>query len=138
MGGHHCQCNKCDFDFCSGHSHHEGAAGVMCSECATEFSLPTRSSWGPNIGEVLELHKLTRTFDKKTKKRKVLLRVTREPTGLKLQVEEGASRGEVHYPIESMVCPICSAAGVLKLDFSTGEQCPKCKLGKLQCDEVEY
>jgi hypothetical protein len=116
-------CRKCDFRFASGHSHHTGSSSALCVACLADFVLPTRSPWGPSLGEVIELHRQTKA-------------------GL-VGTEEifEAVRGEhggVHYALEETACPDCKTKGSLATYFLHDTLCPVCKRGRLWSDLVIY
>lgn len=137
--GQRCKCTECDFDFCSGHSHHEGASSAVCKECLTLFDLPTKNFWGPEIAEVIELFKVEKRLVYKHKKKPPRTEWSRHPTGEFLLAEpSGQEWGRVHYPIDTVICPQCKTKGSLILDFESGENCPQCKSGKLECSQVIY
>ena len=139
--GQLCECSTCDFSFLSGHSHHEGNSQAFCRACFALFLLPTKSHWGPAIGELIELHRLQVTempgSSRKRKRPSVTQRL--EPVGEYVLVErrEGESWG-VHYPMQDVRCPSCRELDQLTLDFESGEPCPVCKIGRLDCSPVDY
>lgn len=56
MMGHGYECTGCDFEFCSGWSHHAGGQLLVCPSCATHYVLGDGASvWDPREGEILQL-----------------------------------------------------------------------------------
>lgn len=135
--GQECQCKSCALMFLSGHSHHEGYSSILCKACVTEFALPTRSAWGPSIGELVLLHKLVREVKVHHKKKPPEITYRLEPTD-EFVIAESAGEWGVIYPVSHMVCPNCESKGTMMLDFEDGQSCPKCGDGVMQCCEIEY
>jgi hypothetical protein len=135
--GQHCKCHLCEFDFWSGHSHHEGNSHVLCKVCLAEFVLPTESPWGPRIGELIVLHKMLRESTTFHKKKPPRTSFSYEPTG-EFLIAESAGEWGVNYPMAHIVCPCCENIDSMVLDFEDGQHCPKCSDGILHCSAVEY
>lgn len=139
MMGQRCHCAGCGFQFLAGHSHHAGASFAVCLHCLAEFSLPTSSPWGPHEGELIQLFQVRREWFVRHKKKPPVCQFRHEPTSEYLLVEASVTEpGRVLYPIETLTCPCCHTPHKLVLDFENGATCPKCKVGNLQCDVVEY
>lgn len=137
--GQDCRCSCCDFGFMGGHSHHEGASSAVCLHCLTEFSLPTESPWGPEVGELIQLFQVRREWFVRHKKKPSICQFHYEPTSEYLLTEASVSYpGMVVYPIETITCPNCHTPSGLVMAFENGATCPKCKRGKLQCSAVMY
>lgn len=135
--GQRSECNLCEFVFFSGHSHHTGVSGAVCTSCLTEFALPTQSSWGPEIGEMIFLNQVVRDLKARHKKRPPIVTYRYEPTDEFLIAESAGAWGVV-YPISHIRCPCCQKSGSLVLDFKEGQDCPKCHDGVLHCGQVLY
>ena len=135
----HAVCNSCGFEFYGGHSHHTGCSQCVCLHCLSHFECPTRSPWGPAIGETIQLFRVETTG--KGKKR----RIRRVPTEARFVTTQGESTQigdqtffNVHYPIEEEVaCPTC---GEFKLcqGFELNSECPSCKSDPLSISAIEY
>lgn len=136
--GQHVTCPKCEFSFFGGHSHHTGASTCVCLACMELYHCPTKSEWGPVIGEDIQLFRVI-SFGKRKKTRTEFL-----PTGVTFTAEQGEAfqLGErttylVHYPIDSIACPVCNQAA-LCFGFQNGDVCPKCKTESVRIDQIEY
>ncbi len=104
----------------------------------TRFELPTKSPWGPEVAELIELHTVQKSLTYKHKHKRPKVEWRLEPTGEHLLVEPIEGSTLVNYPIQEITCPACKRHGELALDFETGEDCPECKQGKLICTPVIY
>lgn len=135
--GQHCVCNACDFEFSSGHSHHCGCSFAVCVACLDEFSLPTRSFWGPEIGELVILNKVNKVVTYRHKKKPPITTLTFEPTE-EFLIAVSAGEWGVNYPIDHMCCPSCKRIGVIAIDFEDQRPCPKCRTGIIECSSVTY
>jgi hypothetical protein len=143
--GQHCSCDSCGFEFFSGHSHHEGAGDAVCTHCDARYCLPTKSSMGPDFDELVELHS-TRAEPVKHRGRKkslLLHKKVREPTGqhvlaVRIEFEGRPYPGVAFAGVDELECTACRSRGGIVLDFNQGDACPRCKTGKLKCDEVVY
>lgn len=135
--GQHCACNSCDFVFYSGHSHHAGYNEMLCLACLTEFALPTESLWGPQVGELIMVHRLV--WERKVVHKKKPPRFTArlEPTD-EFLIAESAGEWGIHYPIDHLICPHCQRVGSMALDFAHGQGCPKCDGGIVECGQLTY
>jgi hypothetical protein len=135
--GQDCKCQLCEFQFQSGHSHHEGNSSVLCEVCLAEYALPTESPWGPRIGEIIFLYKVVRASKPHSKKKPPGAFFSYVSTD-EFLIAESAGEWGVNYPIGHMVCPCCENKGSLVLDFEDGQHCPRCRDGVLKCCLVEY
>lgn len=136
--GQVCKCTSCDFVFYSGHNHHAGSSCAVCKNCLTRFELPTKSFWGPQVGELVEFHRVLASVAPGHKRKKPRIVRSSEPTGEYLLAEPIEGSSLVSYPVAEICCPSCKAAGSMALDFLNGEDCPACKTGKLECADVMY
>jgi hypothetical protein len=143
--GQRCTCDSCEFEFSSGHSHHTGAADAVCTQCDARFCLPTKSAWGPDFDELIELHTVRKEQVKHRGRKKHLPRLqeVREPAGQHIMAVpiavEGLPYPRVHYvAVDELECTNCKSKGRIVLDFSQRDACPRCKSGRLQCIEVLY
>lgn len=134
--GQSCKCSACDFTLCSGHSHHSGSSAALCGACLARFELPTRDAWGPEVGELIELHTVHRMPG--GKRRRPTVEWQLKPTGEYLLAEPLGDGRFVRYAIEDARCPCCKESGRLVTDFETGDSCPACGGGTLACDPVIY
>jgi len=143
--GQHCSCDSCEFEFLSGHSHHTGAGDAVCTQCDARYCLPSKSSWGPDFDELVELHSTHAEPVRHRGRRKNILyhNVVREPTGqhiLAVRIEvEGLPYPRVAFAgVDELECTTCKSRGSIVLDFNQSDACPRCKTGKLKCEEVTY
>jgi len=137
--GLHYQCASCDFEFYSGHSHHEGACRAICIACLTEFKLPTRSTWGPELGEIIEIMRLVRVPNRRKLQRKYgKFRLVFEPTGQQVIVDRQQGQALKYEYLSELPCNSCGVLGTYALDLSNVDMCPKCKSGELSCKAVMY
>ena len=132
------ECSTCSFGFAGGHNHHTGYSLAICPKCLVEFTLRSRSEWGPEFGEDIPLCRL-RSTRIKGNRRKV-----ETPTGIFVTAEERRAAGEakaplrlVHCPIESVNCPECKSSKLIN-QFNEGEACPKCKKGTMIGHPILY
>ncbi len=130
--GQQATCNRCEFEFFGGHSHHEGHSNGMCLQCRCNFVLLTNDLWGPEIGEKVRL--LRRVVTGKGRKQKV--RYTHTDTLIRTVAGEG-EWGGCEYLIAETPCPECGHC-TLALGFEKGARCPACSEGELRVDFVEY
>lgn len=135
--GQYSKCHLCQFEFWGGHSHHAGHSAALCVMCLTEFVLPTANPWGPEINELIVLHKVLRASKIQHKKKPPLISYSYQPTD-EFLITESAGKWGVNYPIAHMVCPCCKGKGTLVLDFEDGQHCPKCRDGVLKFLAVTY
>lgn len=141
----HCTCNSCEFEFYSGHSHHTGAADAVCTQCDARYCLPTKSSWGPDFDELIELHAthMEPVRHRGRKKHIPWSEEVRDSTGQHIMAVPIAVDG-LPYPrvayigVDELECTTCKSKGHIVLDFTQGDACPRCKTGKLKCDDVIY
>ena len=132
-------CSECGFGFLGGHSHHTGSSPCVCLSCLTLFACRTKSASGPNIGEKIEIYRISMRGKRKDRK------IEYVPTGVWFTAERGESFSIcdsvsylVHYPIDRVCCPQCSK-NTLSLGFQLGDSCPRCRSGKLNIDsDIEY
>lgn len=115
---------RCNFDFSSGWSHHDGGQSLVCRACATHFVLGGgQSCWGPERGERLQLF---------------VGRGNRSPTGNHVVVDFAISKmveqedGVWVLVFDDIPCPKCGKAGVLTQSLRAGERCPKCRSGHIR------
>ena len=128
------RCDSCDFDFCSGWSHHSAGQHVVCRNCATHFSLGGgESEWGTKQGERLQLLTFDGEHDLPTG---VFITVQEKDSQIALlQEQDGVSRLE----FVSVACPQCCAIDSIAQWFDENEKCPKCKEGTMQrCGSCIY
>ena len=136
--GQYATCSNCDFQFNGGHNHHTGESICICLFCCTEFACPTESSWGPNIGETIELIQIVRDANGRNSES------MRRSTGIKFVAEQGESvhgrDGEdylVNYPLETVPCPHCDSR-CLAGGLENGSACPRCKVGQIEAHGIIY
>lgn len=143
--GQHASCPKCQFSFYGGHSHNSSASRCVCLGCKALYICPTRSPWGPEIGEEIELLRVSTTTRKlkKGKSRKIA-EESYVPTSVVFKAERGeafhlgdAVHHGVRYPVDLIPCPNCRERQ-LTLGFEQGARCPMCKDSTLVLDVVDY
>ncbi|MFZ5637136.1 MAG: hypothetical protein ACOY82_11215 [Pseudomonadota bacterium] len=134
--GQWCKCNRCDFDFMSGHSHHSGSSKAICTACFSFFSLPTENIWGPRVGELIVLHRLLVTAEDRQDALRAY-QANSVPTDAFIVIEKSDGVG-VRYPMERVSCPDCLSHGTVAIDFDDGQTCPQCTVGMLDCGRIEY
>ena len=125
MLGYSFGCNNCDFEFCSGWSHHVGGQFLVCSKCATQYILGGGSScWGPRDGETLELLGQTSAGV--------------GPTGIRAIAHTSktdcAWNGVVKLRLDAVECPTCHSLNSLVQSFEKNAPCPSCKSGTINKD----
>jgi hypothetical protein len=143
--GQHCTCDSCEFEFHSGHSHHTGVANAVCIRCDSRYCLPTKSYWGPDFDELIEVNSVRKEPVKHRgrKKREPWFREVREPTGQHIMAVakpvEGLPFPRIAYVgVDELECAACKSKGCVVLDLGEGDACPRCKTGKLRCTEIQY
>lgn len=126
MFGINYRCDSCDFEFCSGWSHHSAGQHVVCSSCATHFTLGGgQSEWGTKKGERLQLLTFDGEHDVPTG---VFVTVLEKDSEIaNLQEQDGVSRLE----FEPVSCPQCDRHDSLKQWFDENASCPKCRIGTI-------
>lgn len=125
MMGHSYECTDCDFEFCSGWSHHAGGLFLVCPACAAHYVLGRgQSVWGPREGETLWLIEEGANDDQQSN----------EPYVANIRpvtdVEEWD--GVVRLVIEDLRCPKCTAHERLTQEFAEHQICPQCKIGIIE------
>jgi hypothetical protein len=140
--GQRCTCDSCDFEFWSGHSHHEGASNLVCTNCDARYCLPTKSIWGAESDEMIELNTVTYEPRKQRARKKYLPMVTRvrKPSGQYiLAVSSGAPHFWITYDgVAELSCMTCRSVGLIVQDVDSGDACPRCKTGKIECVKAFY
>jgi hypothetical protein len=124
-------CSACDFEFCSGWSHHAGGQLLVCRNCAAHYLAAEGASiWGPTEGERLQLFRFHYV-----KRRK---RHERRPTGVYLEVATPGSSDApqgcfrcVGKSLRGVVCESCGDKGSIVEALHAGDPCPECKTGKI-------
>ncbi|MEP6670611.1 MAG: hypothetical protein ABJF10_15750 [Chthoniobacter sp.] len=124
-------CSSCDFEFQSGWSHHQAGESLVCRECATAyFAGEGVSRWGAIPGERL---KLFRGVYVKRRKREEY-----QATGAFLTVSQNrASKDSAVFlffleeDLRHLSCVTCGKSGSIVETLHVGDQCPKCKAGKI-------
>lgn len=145
--GRRLQCNRCLFTFYGGQNHHAGYGRCLCTSCRSRFVLPTRSEWGPQIGEEIEIGRLQRKLQDGWRA------VTEiKPTGIRFRTRRGnrlparaanavlgdqPSRYDVEYPIGEIDCPDCGEPKLV-MGFVDGDACPKCSRGTMKISAAIY
>jgi len=137
-----CNCDTCDFEFYSGHSHHVGASNLVCTQCDARYCLPTKSAMGPDFDEMIELNVETHEPCKQRgrKKKEPAYKRVRRPLGqYVLALSTGAPQFGVRYEgVEELKCATCDSKGLIVQNFKPGDPCPRCKRGKIKCIQVTY
>jgi len=127
MLGHSYECTKCDFEFCSGWSHHAGGQSIVCAQCGAHFLLGEgQSPWSPRDGETLQLmeHGSEQGAD--------------APTGISTVVHYASPRegqewdGIVRLLTEPLICPRCNGQEALIQEFDADARCPACRTGTIK------
>mgnify|MGYP007046955198 CR=1 FL=1 len=125
MMGHSYSCDRCDFEFCSGWSHHAGGLFVVCPSCAAQFTLGDgQSEWGPREGETLRLMALGPDGEEPTEIRAVIHILPREND------EEWDLVVRLNFG--NVPCPQCDTDEKLIQEFDAGQSCPQCHEGKIE------
>jgi hypothetical protein len=97
--------------------------------------LPTKSEWGPQIGEAVFLHRLSKT------KRGKSQTIPSESQAVAIDAGEymlGRDKKHmVDFDFSSTICPECKKACIVN-QFNDGEACPKCKKGRIVNTSVIY
>ena len=125
MMGHNYKCSRCDFEFCSGWSHHAGGQFLVCPSCAAQYILGDgKSEWGPREAEALQLIELGLEADHPTGMATVI-HIRPMPDGREWD-------GVVRLLIDDLRCPKCAAHDKLLQEFGELATCPKCHAGKIE------
>ena len=126
MFGNTYRCSDCDFEFCSGWSHHSAGQHLVCRNCATYFTLGGGESvWGTHAGERLQFF----AFDGEKE----------NPTGVFVIVEENSLAfgklqgidGVSQVKFGQVDCPVCGVHDTMAQWFESGQKCPQCKNGSI-------
>jgi hypothetical protein len=142
ISGYSFECG-CGFEFCSGHSHHTGAANALCVECEARYCLPTKHAMGPEYDELIELHRLTNEPYKVRGRKKHEPHVARvlKPTGQVVWAARvaGEKFAAIEYVgVDELQCVACEKRGSIALGFDTGALCPRCKSKPLRIQGLMY
>lgn len=122
MFGEVFHCTECEFNFCSGWSHHTGGQHLVCQFCGDLFSLGGgESCWGAKPGELLQLFALVGEDD-------VPVGVTVEAKLRKTAPGEKWD-GIAYLEVPELACPHCKHTNGLVQTLPSSLQCPKCKSG---------
>ena len=125
MMGHNYKCDQCDFEFCSGWSHHAGGQFLVCPSCAAQYILGDgQSEWGPRDGETLRLLELGLEIDEPTE-------VTTAIHVLPMASDEDWD-GVVRLEVGNLFCPKCDEHEKLIQEFDEDQSCPACHKGKVE------
>jgi phage FluMu protein Com len=117
-------CDQCDFDFCSGWSHHSGGQHFVCKVCVTYFVLGGGAScWRPRELELLEYIEMGDESYMPTGVR-TRIRILRGPGDKKWN-------GVLLLAARNIRCPRCKAADALLQRFAFSAKCPRCKTGNI-------
>jgi hypothetical protein len=126
MMGHSYKCDRCDFEFCSGWSHHAAGQFLVCPACASQYILGNgQSEWGPREGETLRLLKLGRENDEPTE--------TSTAIHILPMDNDEEWDGVVRLDVGNLCCPQCNEHEQLIQEFDEGQCCPACRKGKIEC-----
>ena len=122
-------CPSCEFEFCTGWSHHAGGQFLICRECATRYLAGEGvSPWGAKCGAQLKL--LRYVYVKRRRGWEY------QDTGIVLTVGERNLSEEASVflyfdgeNLSHLSCPACSKAGSLVGTLNVGDRCPRCRAG---------
>ena len=121
-------CDQCDFEFCSGWSHHASGQFMVCSNCGCDYVLAGgESCWGTHAGERLQLFAIDGENDVPTG----CFTTVREKSMDELanaQAADGVSRLE----LDPLQCPNCKMTNTMLQWFNNGDQCPRCRAGHIR------
>ena len=113
----------------------------------SRFVLPTKSEWGPDIGEEIKIGRLQQKLEDGWRSVIEIM-----PTGIRFTTQRGKQLSAppkgtglddeppcylVHYPIADVLCPDCGESNLV-MGFDDGDECPKCRLGKMKTSVVIY
>lgn len=125
MMGHNYECDSCDFEFCSGWSHHAGGQFLVCPSCASQYILGDgQSEWGPRDGEKLRLIELCVDTYQPTQMSSVIHILPR--------ADEEEWDGVVRLDVGDLRCPKCEPHEKLIQEFNENAECPQCHDGKIE------
>ena len=131
MFGEEFRCTKCDFEFCSGWSHHTGGQHLVCRHCGEQFFLGGgESRWQPRSGELLQLFPQNGEGS--------------IPVGSKIEVRlpdaaPGEKDGVAYLEIPALKCPRCNNTDALVQRLQENILCPTCNLGTIiRCGSCIY
>jgi hypothetical protein len=124
MFGNTFKCSDCDFEWCSGWSHHAGGQFLICRTCGTQILAGGGAScWRPKAGEQLQLFCW---LDDKLQPSGVFVSA---PATVPIS-EDGVFMFTDSLP--DLTCPHCHATKTVTDHLQAGETCPKCKRGSVQ------
>ena len=121
-------CDNCDFDFCSGWSHHASGQFMVCSNCGFDYVLTGGDScWGTKEGERLQLF----AFDGENDVPTGCFTTVRGKSSdelAKAQMTDGVSRLQ----LDPLQCPNCNKTDSMLQWFNDGDPCPSCDGGRIK------
>lgn len=125
MMGHSYKCDSCDFEFCSGWSHHAGGQFLVCPSCASQYILGDgQSQWDPREGETLRLLKVGLETVEPTEASTVIHVLPR--------ANDEEWDGVVRLDIGTLRCPQCNNQESLIQEFDEDQCCPACQEGTIE------
>ena len=125
MMGNTYGCGNCEFEFCSGWSHHAGGQFLVCPSCASQYILGHgQSEWGPSEGETLRLVELGVDLDYPTAIASVI--------HILPMVDNEEWDGVVRLDVGDLRCPKCEEHEKLIQEFNELAGCPQCHVGKIE------
>jgi hypothetical protein len=118
-------CTQCDFEFCSGWSHHAGGQFFVCKHCRADFVLGGgQSAWGPRPNEQLEFFLIGADGQLSTGRHVTVERQSQE--------QNTVGQSVLVLDIDAVPCPHCQREGMLAQFFEPGETCPQCRTGIIE------
>ncbi|MDC0284681.1 hypothetical protein OAK85_04935 [Mariniblastus sp.] len=120
-------CDTCDFEFCSGWSHHAADQFMVCNHCGCDYVLAGGDScWGTQEGERLQLF----AFDGENDVATGCFTTVRDKSDdmANAQMIDGVSRLQ----LAPLQCPNCNKTDTMLQSFNDGDPCPRCDGGRIK------
>ena len=130
MYGEEYRCSDCNFEFCTGLSHHSKGQHLVCSNCATYFLARTIASTdeqSPKQEKLIQCgdHENIDSHDKDTG-------ITIYRGNEFLAGKDTILMYNLHESLAKIVCPSCNTLGSIVQVFEDGTLCPKCSTGTIK------
>jgi len=123
MQGNEYACSDCDFEFCSGWSHHAGGQFIVCRCCGTKFILGGGNScWGSQVDETLQVIRCDGSNQFLGIEVRVMNKSFMDPDDEALVP---------YLRFDDIPCPDCKENNEIVQKFNPDDPCPRCPTGKI-------